>query len=106
MHQLAKREVCNQKTHKKEMNIEEQVYSLRRHGAETQHGHDPFLDLNQIHLEDEPHEDSGERDPSNHKKYKVVRGKRDILNLRVDDSSQEEIGQGDHNDEIADVKDR
>jgi hypothetical protein len=45
MHQLAKREISNQKTHKKEMNIEEQVYSLRRHGLETQHGHDPFLHL-------------------------------------------------------------
>ena len=51
MHQLAKREVGNQKTHKKEMNIEEQVHSLRRHGAETEHGHDPFLHLHQIHLD-------------------------------------------------------
>ena len=106
VHQFAKREVRDQEAHEEEMNIKEQVHSLRRHGSETDHRHDPFLHLHQIDLIDEPHENARNNDPRNSEKHEVVRGKRNISDLRVDDASEEEISQRDQQDDVADVKDR
>ena len=106
VHQLAEREVRDQEAHEKEMDIKEQVHSLWRHGSETDHRHDPLLNLHQIDLIDEPHKYTGDDDSSNSKKHKVVRGKRNISDLWVDDASEEEIGQRGQKDDIADVDDR
>lgn len=106
VHQFAEREERNQEAHGKEMDIKEQVHSLWRHGSETGHCHDPFLNLYQIDLIDEPHENTRDDDSRNSKKHKVVRGKRNISDLWVDDASEEEIGQCGQKDDIADVDDR
>jgi len=95
MHQFAQREVGNEKAYEEEMDIEDQIDSLWRHGVETKHSHDPFLHLNQINLVDEPHQDPRDGNPANCKKHEVVRGKRNILHLRIDDPPDEEIAQCD-----------
>ena len=101
MHQFADGKIGYQKGHEKQMNVKEQADPLGEGGMKAEHPHGPLLHLHKVGLEKEPHEKTGNYHGQEQENREIIRGKGNVTNLRIGQSSQEEVDKGRHNNDSA-----
>ena len=64
VHQFAEWKIGRKEAHKEKMDVKNQGDPLWKGRLEPKHGHHPFLDLDQILLVENPHENAADSDAS------------------------------------------
>ena len=106
MHQFTEREIREQHTDQKQMDVKDNTNTFGDCRAEADQSHSQLLYSHDMHFKEISHQNARDSDAQYKKERKIISSKRDISHLRYPEPSDDEEGDRSQDNSVSNVEQR